>query len=103
LTRPNRIFNRLQFGGDYNPEQWEPDVWDQDVQLMATASVTLATVGVFSWSRLEPSPGEYDFAWLDDVLNRLHAGGVGVLLATATASPPPWFSRLYPESLPAHP
>jgi beta-galactosidase len=100
MTGTRRIFNRLQFGGDYNPEQWEPGVWDQDVQLMAAASVTLATVGVFSWSRLEPSPGEYDFAWLDDVLDRLHAGGVGVMLATATASPPPWFSRLYPESLP---
>src|SRR6478609_283947 len=67
---------------------------------MQTVSVTLATVGAFSWSRLEPSPGHYNFAWLDDVLGRLHAGGVGVMLAKATPPPPPWFSRRYPESLP---
>jgi beta-galactosidase len=99
-ARLHLALDRLQFGGDYNPEQWQPDVWDEDVRLMRTAGVTLATVGVFSWSRLEPFAGEYDFEWLDEVLDRLHAGGVGVLLATATASPPPWFSRRYPESLP---
>src|SRR4051794_20952614 len=71
--------SRLQFGGDYNPEQWEPAVWDEDVQLMRRAGVTVATVGVFSWSRLEPRPGEYDFTWLDDVLDRLHAGGIDVM------------------------
>jgi beta-galactosidase len=98
-ARP-RIFDRLQFGGDYNPEQWGSEVWDEDVKLMRAAGVTLATVGVFSWSRLEPKPGEYDFGWLDDILDRLHAGGVRVLLATPAASPPPWFSLRYPESLP---
>jgi len=98
--RSGRLFARLQFGGDYNPEQWDPQVWDDDVQLMRRAGVTLATVGVFAWSRLEPRPGQYDFAWLDDVLGRLYAGGIGVLLATGTAAPPAWFARLHPESLP---
>ena len=91
---------RLRFGGDYNPEQWPTDVWDEDVRLMQRAGVTTATVGVFAWARLEPAPGEYDFGWLDDVLERLHAGGVRVMLATATASPPVWLARLAPESLP---
>lgn len=91
---------RIRYGADYNPEQWPQDVWDEDVRLMREAHVTTATVGVFSWSRLEPRPGEYDFAWLDDVLARLHAGGVRVVLATATASPPAWFSALHPDSLP---
>lgn len=101
-ARPDRgsLMSRLRFGGDYNPDQWAPDVWDEDVRLMRRAGVTLATVGVFSWSRLEPRPGEYEFDWLDDVLDRLHAGGIDVLLATATASPPAWFVRLHPESLP---
>ncbi|WP_062137358.1 beta-galactosidase [Demequina aestuarii] len=90
----------IRFGGDYNPEQWPEHVWDDDVRLMRGAHVTSATVGVFSWARLEPSPGEYDFAWLDEVLTRLHAGGIRVILATATASPPAWLARLHPESLP---
>jgi len=88
------------YGGDYNPEQWPREVWDDDMVLMKRAGVSLATVGVFSWARLEPRPGEYDFEWFDDVLDTLHATGVRVDLATATASPPPWLAVLHPETLP---
>jgi beta-galactosidase len=91
---------RLWYGGDYNPEQWDPAVWKEDVDLMRRAGVNLVTVGVFSWSTLEPSPGQYNFTWLDQVLDQLYDGGVSVDLATPTASPPPWFSRLHPEALP---
>lgn len=90
----------IRYGGDYNPEQWPREVWDEDVQLMQRAGVNLATVAVFSWARLEPRPGEYDFGWLDDVLDTLHAGGIRVDLATATASPPPWLAKQHPETLP---
>lgn len=88
------------FGGDYNPEQWDPAVWREDVRLMRQAGVNLVTVGVFSWSRYEPQPGVRDFAWMDEVLDLLHAHGVAVDLATPTASPPPWLGKLYPETLP---
>ncbi|TCC08276.1 beta-galactosidase [Kribbella soli] len=91
---------RLWYGGDYNPEQWDPGVWKEDVALMRQAGVNLVTVGVFSWSSLEPTPGQYEFGWLDQVLDLLHDGGVSVDLATPTASPPPWFSRLHPEAMP---
>jgi len=90
----------LLYGGDYNPEQWPEQVWPQDVQLMQEAGVTLVTVGVFSWALLEPTEGRYEFGWLDRVLNLLHEGGIAVDLATATASPPPWFSLAFPDSLP---
>ncbi|WP_395244183.1 beta-galactosidase [Agromyces sp. MMS24-K17] len=90
----------IRYGGDYNPEQWPREVWDEDVTLMQRGGVNLATVAVFSWARLEPRPGEYDFGWLDDVLDTLHAGGIRVDLATATASPPPWLAKLHPETLP---
>ncbi|WP_326556857.1 beta-galactosidase [Micromonospora sp. NBC_01796] len=90
----------LCYGGDYNPEQWPPQVWAQDVALMRQARVNLVTVGVFAWSRLEPQPGRYDFDWLDRVLDLLHDGGIRVALATPTASPPPWFSAAHPDALP---
>lgn len=90
----------LLFGGDYNPEQWPEEVWAEDVRLMAEAGVNLATVAVFSWSRLEPRPGEYDFGWLDRVLDLLHAHGVAADLATATATPPPWLVRDHPSVMP---
>jgi beta-galactosidase len=91
---------RLAFGGDYNPEQWPLAVQEEDVALMREAGVDLATVGVFSWALLQPGPDRWEFGWLDDVIERLHAGGVRVDLATATASPPPWLTRRHPEMLP---
>lgn len=94
--RPSEIW----YGGDYNPEQWDQTVLDEDDRLMRTAAVNTATVGVFSWSSLEPEPGQYRFEWLDAAMDRLHANGVRVILATPTASPPPWFSLRHPEALP---
>jgi beta-galactosidase len=94
---------RLLFGGDYNPEQWPRAVWDEDMLLMRAAGVNLATVGVFSWATLEPTPGARDFGWLDEVMDLLHANGIGVALATPTASPPPWMGHRWPQTLPENP
>ncbi|MFI6128322.1 beta-galactosidase [Micromonospora sp. NPDC051141] len=91
---------RLSYGGDWNPEQWPPAVWSQDVALMRTAGVNLVTVGVFAWSRLEPTPGRYTLDWLDEVLDLLHAAGIRAALATPTASPPPWFTSRHPDAMP---
>ncbi|WP_448319526.1 beta-galactosidase [Streptomyces sp. CO7] len=91
---------RILFGGDYNPEQWPEETWHEDVRLMRAAGVNSVTVGVFSWSRLEPAPGKRDFDWLDRLMDLLHEAGVGVVLATPTASPPPWLGHLHPETLP---
>jgi beta-galactosidase len=90
----------LAFGGDYNPEQWPREIWAEDVRLMHEAGVDLVSVGIFSWALLEPEPGRFDFAWLDQALATLHAGRVRVDLGTATASPPPWLTTLHPEVLP---
>ncbi len=90
----------LLFGADYNPEQWPEETWPEDVRLMQEAGVTVVTVGVFSWARLQPSRDAWDFGWLDRILALLHEGGIDVCLATPTASPPPWLGRHHPESLP---
>jgi beta-galactosidase len=90
----------LLYGGDYNPEQWPEATWPEDVRLMREAGVNVVTVGVFSWARIEPRPGERDLGWLDRALDLLHAGGIRVFLATPTASPPPWMGHRWPETLP---
>lgn len=90
----------LAFGGDYNPEQWPREVWREDVALMREANVNMVSVGIFSWALIEREEGVYTFDWLDRVLDLLHENGIFVDLADATASPPPWFSHRYPESLP---
>ena len=90
----------ISFGGDYNPEQWPKNVWDEDIRLMTEAGVTLVTLGVFSWGTVEPHEGDFDFAWLDEILDRLDDAGIGVDLATPTASPPIWLHQKHPEILP---
>lgn len=92
--------NRLFFGGDYNPEQWPKDVWKKDIELMQKANVNLVSLGIFSWANLEKQEGVYTFDFLDEAMDLLHSGGISVDLATATASPPAWLTRKYPEVLP---
>jgi beta-galactosidase len=91
---------RLLYGGDYNPEQWPEATWQEDVRLMKEAGVNSVTLGVFSWAKIEPRPGERDFGWLDRVMDLMHQAGIGVVLATPTASPPPWMGHLHPDTLP---
>ncbi|MFD8643961.1 beta-galactosidase [Streptomyces zaomyceticus] len=100
LTDVTRALGGIAYGGDYNPEQWPREVWREDARLMREAGVNLVTVGVFSWSRIEPRPGTHDWSLLDEVLDLLHEHGIAVDLATATAAPPPWFSRQHPDALP---
>ncbi|WP_199224506.1 beta-galactosidase [Serinibacter arcticus] len=92
--------DRLLFGGDYNPEQWTRDVWLEDIELMRRARVNTVTLGVFSWSALEPEEGRFTPEWLDDVITLLDDAGIGFFLSTPTASPPPWFSLAHPDALP---
>jgi len=86
-------------GGDYNPEQWPRQVWDDDVRLMNKANVNVATLPVFGWVSLQPAENVFTFEWLDDIIEKLTQGGVKFVLATATASTPAWLDETYPDVL----
>lgn len=100
LRTPEGTPPRISFGADYNPDQWPREVWDEDVRLMKEAGVDVVSVAIFSWAKLQPSPDVWDFAWLDELIDLMHDNGIGVDLATATASPPPWLTMRHPEVLP---
>ena len=91
---------KLLYGGDYNPEQWPREVWLEDVRLMREAGVNMVSLAIFSWAWIQPAPDRFEFEWLDEVMDLLHANGIAVNLATATASPPAWLVKLHPEMLP---
>ncbi|MFG2077973.1 beta-galactosidase [Nonomuraea maritima] len=91
---------RLGFGADYNPEQWPREVWYDDVQAMRRAGVNIVSLAIFSWARIQPGEDRWTFEWLDEIMDLLHAHGIAVDLATATASPPPWLTAKHPEILP---
>ncbi|MDX3110728.1 beta-galactosidase, partial [Nonomuraea angiospora] len=90
----------IAYGGDWNPEQWPEETWEQDVALMREAGVNRVSVGIFSWSLLEPAEGVFDFGWFDRVMDLLATNGIKANLATPTAAPPPWFGDAYPQALP---
>ena len=90
----------ILYGGDYNPDQWDDKTIDEDMKLFKKAGINLVTLPVFSWAKLEPSENEYDFAWLDRILEKLWANKIYVCMATPTTAQPAWMSKKYPEILP---
>ena len=94
-------FPHLLHGGDYNPEQWlrTPETWDEDLRLMRVARCNCVSLGIFSWAKLEPEEGRFDFKWLDAILEKLHQHGVRVNLATPTGAKPAWLAAQYPQTL----
>lgn len=92
--------DRVYFGGDYNPDQWDDATIDEDIRLFKEAGINMVTLPVFSWAKLEPKEGEYDFGWLDKLLDKLWENGIYVNLATPTTAQPAWLSTKYPEVLP---
>jgi beta-galactosidase len=100
-TRSLAGVNTFLHGADYNPEQWldRPDILEQDIQLMKQTNCNVMSVGIFSWSALEPEEGVFTFAWLDSILDKLAENGISVFLATPSGARPAWLSQAYPEVL----
>ena len=98
---PCPAFPHFIHGADYNPEQWIHDksVWDKDMELMQEAGCNEMSVGIFSWSMLEPREGEYDFSFLDEIIEKIHENGGKVILATPSGARPHWMADKYPEVL----
>ena len=92
--------DRIYYGGDYNPDQWDDATIDEDMRLFQKAGINLLTLPVFSWAKLEPDEGIYDFEWLDKIIDKIWAHGIYVCLATPTTAQPAWLSTRYPEVLP---
>jgi beta-galactosidase len=88
-------------GADYSPEQWlaTPEVFAEDRRLMKLAGFNVVSVGIFSWSALEPEEGSFCFDWLDRVMDGMAEEEISVILATPTGSRPAWMSQRYPEVL----
>nr|WP_321153274.1 beta-galactosidase [uncultured Acetatifactor sp.] len=91
----------LIHGGDYNPEQWldRPDILEEDLRLMKKAGINSASVGIFSWSVLEPKEREFHFEWLGKIIDRLYENGIYTVLATPSGARPAWLDKKYPEAM----
>ena len=92
--------DRIYYGGDYNPDQWDEGTIDEDMRLFQKAGINLLTLPVFAWAKLEPDEGVYNFEWLDRIIDKIWNHGIYVCLATPTSAQPAWLSARYPEVLP---
>lgn len=97
----NESFPHFLYGGDYNPEQWiqYPEVLAEDMRLMKLANCNEMSIGIFSWSTLEPEEGKFDFSFLDKAMDDIYKAGGRVILATPSGARPAWLSQKYPEVL----
>ena len=88
-------------GADYNPEQWidSEGIWEEDMRLMNLANCNEMTIGIFSWAKLEPREGEYDFSFLDEIIEKIKSNGGKIVLATPSGARPHWLAEKYPEVL----
>lgn len=92
-----KSFSAFLYGGDYNPNQWPREVWDEDLRLFDLAHINSASINIFSWAKIQPSEDVFDFSELDELIELLSSKGIQIVLATATAALPAWMFRKYPE------
>jgi hypothetical protein len=74
-----------------------PDRLEKDVALMQKSGITVVRLGESTWTSWEPREGEFEFAWMQRILDCLHGAGIRVILGTPTYSIPPWLYRKHPE------
>lgn len=90
---------KMMYGGDYNPEQWPEEIWQEDMKLLKEAHIDTLTLNVFSWAALQPSEEEYNFEKLDKIMKLVKENGFQVVLATSTGAHPAWMAKKYPDIL----
>lgn len=101
LARPEIVGTAgAALGVCYYPEQWPRSWWASDAADMTKRGISFVRIGEFAWSLMEPEPGRYDWAWLDEVFTTLGRAGLKIVLGTPTATPPKWLVDRSPEILP---
>lgn len=90
----------IHFGVDYYPEHWDRTRWETDAKLMQEMGIQVVRMAEFSWHKLEPEEGRYDFTWLNDVISLLADYGIKTILGTPSAAPPAWMIQKHPDILP---
>ena len=90
---------KILYGGDYNPEQWPEEIWQEDMRLFKLAGIDVVTLNVFNWANLQPSEDEYDFSKLDKIMDLVRENDIKVCMATSTGAHPAWMATRHPDIL----
>lgn len=98
MIESNKV-KKILYGGDYNPEQWPEETWEEDMRLLKLAHIDVVTLNVFSWAMLQPDEDTYCFDKLDRIMELVTKHGMKICLATSTGAHPAWMARKYPDIL----
>ena len=90
----------MRLGVCYYPEHWPESMWKDDAARMKALGIDRVRIAEFAWSRIEPTPGEYNWGWLDRAIDVLANAGLKVVMCTPTATPPKWLIDRHPDILP---
>ena len=94
LHTPNAPYS----GVAYYPEDWPETEIDKDIEKMHAFGINCVRIGEFAWHCMEPQPGKFDFSFFHRVVDKMRAANIAVVMGTPTATPPRWFTKMYPES-----
>lgn len=96
---PYAKLDKIPYGGDYNPEQWPEEIWEEDMEAFRKAGIDIVTLNVFSWATLQRDEETYDFSKLDRIMEMVGKNRLKVCMATSTAAHPAWMAKRYPDIL----
>ena len=91
--------DNILYGVAYYHEYMPDERLDKDIALMKEAGISVVRVGESTWSLYEPREGEFEFEWMDRIIDKMHNAGLKVILGTPTYSIPAWLWHKHPEVL----
>src|SRR5687768_8261002 len=87
----------ILYGAAYYHEYMPSERLDIDVELMRKAGIAVVRVGESTWTSWEPRDGEFQFAWMDRIVDAMRKAGIRVIMGTPTYSIPPWLYKKHPD------
>ncbi|MBV9156970.1 MAG: beta-galactosidase [Acidobacteriaceae bacterium] len=92
-------FANVLYGAAYYHEYMPYDRLDKDVAMMSDAGLSVVRMGESTWSLWEPREGDFEYAWMDRVVEAMGKAGIKVIMGTPTYSIPTWLYHEHPEVL----
>jgi len=89
---------QLFVGANYHPHDVKnAEKWDKDIALMKEAGFKVVRMGHLAWDSYEPTEGNFDFKWFDEVMDKMDRAGIKVILDIAVKPAPIWLHHKYPS------
>ena len=97
LDFPTVLYGAAYYN-EYEPGDQQARL-EKDIALMKAAGLNVVRMGESTWSLWEPEDGQFEYAWMDHIVDEMGKAGIKVILGTPTYSIPAWMAHQHPEVL----